>query len=417
MATLNNSRHLIGIQDPYRLLGVFKRSSPKEILRSFQKLYSQASTSHDGDHAMQLGRAFDILREPESRARVDLLIFNEPDKLFFCAQAKEAAPNTPCVVCGQTTPSCFLEKCHREWALTASEFIEVGDNRSAYSLLQGLRTGGNENAHVMHDLVLSGWWLAVDLLEAGQQDQAQQILREIREIDPENPYLTQNQAIVAEMTGDLDLAASSWTDYLLQLHLRTERQQDDPAHHARIHAAREHLADMVFWNPKCGTGASHILRETADRESADAAVVMALLAERRAEEALDVLETCGEILSPGVHLFLRGATLIGTDAVIDGLKIWKGMLKRFPRNGALRIDLINYSYLLAEEMRKAGDFKDALRVLAALATFVRGEPRVYGEIANTMKLSNDTDGYERFTKIKNRLEERRKRIRGERDDA
>lgn len=415
------SQHLSEMKDPYGSLGISKRSTSEEILRSFQKLYAQASASHDDDRAMQLGRAFDILREPESRARVDLLIFNEPDNPFFCVQAKKAAPNTPCVVCGQTTPSCFLENSHREWTLTASEFIEAGDYQSAYSHLQGLHSRDKSNDHVSHDLILCGWWLAVDHLDAGQQDQVQNILREIREIDPENPDLTQNQAIVAEMTGDLDLAASSWADYLMQLHRCKEGQGNDRTLSAEIHAAREHLADLVFWSHNCGTGASQVLRETAERESGDAAVVMALLAEGRAEEALDTLEACGKTLCSGVSLFLRGAALIKAGDVeghvAGGLKLWQYMIQKFPKDRALRKDYIEYSYFLAEEMRNAGDFGNAMNVLVCLSAFLRGEPRVYREMAMTMKLSGDIDGYIKYMTIKNRLEERRRKIRGEDDDT
>lgn len=386
-------------------------------------MYAEADASKDENLKLRLGQAYDILRDSDKRAEFDLHVFNPPGGRFFCQQAcdllegrKQERPER-CVVCGEIADLCCRNERCQEWVNATRQHTDENDYQSALAYLKKLPPETRNDSHVVHDIALLGWHVAADLIQMCQFDQAVTLLLDSLSARPSDIELMQNLAILCEVMGDIEAAAYRWSGYVDALHEQLKYGESLNEHRARIMAARLHLANLAFWNPIHSVCVSETLKRTSEHAQGDAAIIMGLLAENRNKDALNIIAGGLASIDPGVSLFFEGVSHVQSGDSVKGLKLWQAMLKRYPRDGALRTDYIRYTYLIVDDMRRSGDCENAKKLLSALAKYVRNEPRVHLEMAITMKQSGDIDGYIRHMNIMNHLEEQKRRRLGNQDGA
>lgn len=70
-----------GIEDPYRVLGLDRRVDDGAVKRAYFQLVRQFPPEREPEKFQQIRAAYEQLRTPESRARVDLFLVQPPPEL------------------------------------------------------------------------------------------------------------------------------------------------------------------------------------------------------------------------------------------------------------------------------------------------------------------------------------------------
>jgi curved DNA-binding protein CbpA len=80
MSSADFSKPLLALAatDPYRVLGIDRRAGDGEIKRAYFQLVRQFSPESAPEKFQEIRRAYEQLRTPESRARVDLFLIQPP---------------------------------------------------------------------------------------------------------------------------------------------------------------------------------------------------------------------------------------------------------------------------------------------------------------------------------------------------
>ncbi|GIV80628.1 MAG: hypothetical protein KatS3mg050_5022 [Litorilinea sp.] len=76
-----NSKDLQHLQDPYQLLGIPRQASDEEIKRAYFQRVREYPPEREPERFRAIRTAYELLRDPQSREQVDLLLLQPPPQL------------------------------------------------------------------------------------------------------------------------------------------------------------------------------------------------------------------------------------------------------------------------------------------------------------------------------------------------
>lgn len=423
-------------RNAYAVLGLHKGASEDEIKQAYVSLVKKYDPEVHTDRFMVVQKAFDSLKDPERRAREDILTFNfirgeymfskdervdVPDiklnqAIQMLEQKQESEPgngavNSPRLIQGYLIRSCknvskkLLKEAIDDWVRVIA--IDPTNQRAKNNMLVAfIRLGYAYANHTLYDESIEVW-------EKGAQ------------MDPDNHLIIHNLALACEFSGRMDKAKRFWDETLRRWKSYLDRNSDDEYMKSCIIEAHRHLSEWSDTSQPAPASANNSNHATAEAPSSQASVNSV---GRQKAAPQDEIQQCREILKlrpddfdanfrmghilfeqkkwpeASAHLSelhrkfprnievlnMLGWAQLNTQEVDVAIKTWERGLQLDPKNFTLKESVIKARMLMGRALRDKGLFINALVHFKALTTkYMPENDEIHFELGQTYLAKGD----------------------------
>jgi tetratricopeptide (TPR) repeat protein len=242
-------------RNAYSVLGLHKGATDEEIKQAYVALVKKYDPEVHTDRFMIIQGAFEKLKDPELRAREDLLTFNflrggyqfskeeqvdVPDAKL--AQAIEALESKRLE--GGTFPEDVFPKLLIAYQIRARKNVERKLLKEAMDDWLLIRQLDPAHQRAKNNLLMSFIKLGYSYANHQLFDEAREMWEKAVKMDPENYLLIHNLAIGCDLAGQLDDAKRYWDEAVKRWNAMLERDPDDEYRKNLIVEAHRHMGEF-----------------------------------------------------------------------------------------------------------------------------------------------------------------------------
>lgn len=394
-------------RSPYEILGMNRRNSDEDIKSSYFVLVKQYSPEYYPDEFIEIRTAYDLLKDPASRARVDVGILAPPRPLSYSDYPDYPEHPLSHFKLNQQLAALLGDRSLRELPNEErEEGIHILRGRALYladhdrwdeaeeDFEEVLRHKPNDEETIANRRGMR-WKHGYSLACAGQWQEAIEVwlplAEEIRQGD-----LYQNIGMAYGKLGDDENQDRWWKRALESWHDRLRDRPDDEYLKSLILATHKHFGGRFLGGPV------DVAEELAAGSGKD--LGYACMQRGNWAQAVRAFEACFDESREDVDFLCQlGWAYLNTNKINDAFHMWNRALKLAPGKGQVRDHLIRGNVTIAKRLR---DQKIYQQSLAHFKTALRFDPKnveVHLMVAETYfdmrKFAAAVQGYEKVLEI------------------
>jgi tetratricopeptide (TPR) repeat protein len=359
-------------RNPYDVLRVDRRTPDEEIKASYFVLVKQYSPEYYPDEFIEVRTAYDLLKDPNSRARVDVGLLAPPPRLFYSDYPDYPKHPLSHFKLNQQLAALLGERSVRELAQEESEqALHIMRGRALYladhdrweeaeeDFEEILRHKPNDAETVANRRAMR-WNRGITLANAGQFKEAIEIWLPLAD-EMRDGDLRQNIGIAYGKLEDEENRNLWWKRALDAWHDQLRDRPDDEYLKALILATHKHFGGQFLGGPV----------ETAEDLATGSGKDLGYACMQRGNwpQAVRAFETCFDEYREDVDFLCQlGWAYLNINRIDDAFHMWNRALRLAPGKEQVRDHLVRGNVTIAKRLRDQrilqqalAHFKNALR--------------------------------------------------------
>jgi tetratricopeptide (TPR) repeat protein len=422
------------VKNAYAVLGLQKGAAADEIKQAYVTLVKKFDPEMHTDRFMSIQKAFDELKNPQSRAKIDVYTFNNirgdfsfnaderseaPDEQIEAALAEIEAKKTAGELAedearAKTAQGLMIRSWKRAQRKQWDEAI-----KDWQAILKLDPTHRRAKSNLLFSYIALGYRYANHNL----YDEALEIWQQAAQMNPDNIQLIHNLALAAEMAGKDEEASRYWQETVKRWKLGLEREpENEYLKNCIIEVLRKHGEKAASENapapaaapgaaprpgaphaPAPAAGAGHqakaakgideyreILRLNPNDFEAQYRIASMLMQEHTWPEAIKELEDLRKKHPRNIEVMnMLGWALLNSGKVDDAFMAWRKAKVIDPTNYQITESLIKAHMAMGRSLREKGLYTPCLVHFKALDRYQPNNDEVHYEIGKTYQMKGD----------------------------
>jgi len=386
--------------NPYAILGLRKWASQMEIKRAYFGLVRKYSPEVSPEKFVEIRKAYDALRFPARRAKVDFLLYNEiPGGIGF--KGVESKTESLVKLNKQIKDA---EACGGENApalqdlLRKRSLVYVSKNywQEAISDWNRILQINPKDREARRNIILGYSRLAFSYAQNGFLKRAVEVWKDVLNLSPRCAEAIHNIAIASTHLKELEEEKKYWEK---TLEIWSERLNQD--------GDNEYLKNLVVETHKHFGG--RLIPTTKDKTSPQTQpkkyeevlgqiggylenmkLGMACMNNKNWSQAIAAFEKCLTERPEDVEILnALGWAYLNSASVNKAFATWNRALKANPRNQTTQENLVQGHLTVGKNLRTQKAFGPALVHFKSILKVMPNQPEVFMEIGNTYALKGD----------------------------
>lgn len=395
-------------QNAYAILHLHKGSTDDDVKRAWIELVKKYPPEGDTQgRFMGLQKAYEILRDPQKRAREDVFTMNYPTGQFiFSEEAKVAAELPQVEAAAQEAFAAYQanptnDDCKYEVNVTqcrlAYKYVNIKQFRQAIECWKTILDIDPTNQKAKQNYVFAHCYVGYFYALHNLYDEAIEMLEVALQMLPDNVDLMQNIAIIYDKANLPDKAADYWSEIGRRWRMKLEADPDNQLlkeslselhmfHGARLHS-KVQTADT---KGQAVEQYRMVLELNPNNIDAQFKIANTLMEERRFEEAISELKALAFKDPKNMDVLnLLGWAYLNSGKVEIAFSTWRRALQVEPTNQNLR-QTINRAHLQIGKRFKAGNlYTQALVHLKEVQKLNPNDTTIILEVGDCMMRKGD----------------------------
>jgi tetratricopeptide (TPR) repeat protein len=388
----------------YEVLRVPKHASLEKIKESYIKQVKRYPPETETDKFMEIKAAYDKLRDPQTRAKEDILCFNEAVGGFHLSEESKKFGSISKLneeieeleKKGQTEPlgpdddirlSVMLQK-RAVYYLQNSKWSEaIGEWEKALKL-------DSENNDIRANIKYACSALGFSYGTHDMYLEAIEVWEKGLGYDVNDKNLIHNLAIANEKRADPDKAGRYWNKIMSKWREELNSDPDNEYLKSLIVASHQYLGDKYKLDQSTKEAIEEykeIVKIEPDSTEANFKLAINLMENENWSEAKEVLQ---KILTKSPKdsnaSNALGWAFMNTGKVEDAFLTWNKILRRDPKNSTAKENIIKGHLAVGKKFREQGLYSPALVHFKSLQRYMPKQPEVLFEIGSTYAAKGDT---------------------------
>lgn len=252
-------------RNAYSVLGLHKGASDEEIKQAYVSLVKKYDPEVHTDRFMVIQGAFEKLKDPELRAREDILTYNfirggyqfskEEQVEVPDAKLKEAIDSLEAKKQEDGTyPADVLPKLLTAYQIRARKNVERKLLKEAMDEWMLIRELDPTHQRAKNNLLMAFIKLGYSYANHQLHEEAREMWEKAVKMDPDNHMLIHNLAICCDLAEQYDDSQRYWDETLKRWNAMLERNPDDEYRKNLIVEVHKHLGELKERKPQSGEG-------------------------------------------------------------------------------------------------------------------------------------------------------------------